>query len=885
MTLFPYQQRVAANGARFFLRPAPSSAGVQVVLRRVLEVTAPTGSGKTRMMVEMVRMVTEQTSKIVWFWICPFATVIEQTNDVIAREAAGVLRRRNPATDRRIEQIRPGDIFLATTSGLIETKGDGRRVYQPSEQQATLPELIAELRRQEYRIGLIIDEAHHGMVKPGAASACKLVSSIVTPDFMALVTATPNDKDVRTFLQKVMPQGYEHENLSVSRADCIASGLIKPRIDSISFYPAHGVSASLVDVEATALRQAVMRHNKLTSELMRQGIAVAPLTLVQCASTRPNGVDGVEWTRKFLVSLGVLASAIATHTADEPDADLLTKSRNPAFAAEGGTEYILFKHAIAQGFDAPRAFIMVGLRSIRDEDFGLQILGRVMRQHVAVRAQSALLPTDNMLLRGYVILADPESQQGLEGAAEKLRQLTTDYNANETAGKTEVVLLSAEPQALNDDESPDETVVPSNETLLNEVTATRVGAMVTGTGATVMISNSASARVTRSGVSMPDLFDDPTVSETPTKTVTQSPGNLAESPRAAASVTTRVMTRRTDLIGLPTHLMTVSHNVADESVYAELATAWGPPDSAVASLLRQDIIVMEREVALIGAESTAQSQRVTDHEITGIGAFAQLLGDARFPDQGMLFSETGLSVSVLEELLTEAVRNALEQVVATTRDRLDNASLSASDTQQEQDRQKAAMHWLETPERLHIALRVMESRTRDDLRLLMREEEGRRLSPSRAAVLPNTLTVENATPLMASPKSVYQCYPPRVARNSWELAFARWCDSRPEVRWWHANEPKKPWSVSLVVPGQKDRFYPDFVVGVETPNGGTKIVLVDPKDIDRQSQAAKIHATHPTYGDVRLVVLTEHQGLELVGINSIGQIVPIGQLSVEALLR
>ncbi len=55
---------------------------------------------------------------------------------------------------------------------------------------------------------------------------------------------------------------------------------------------------------------------------------------------------------------------------------------------------LIFKVAVATGFDAPRAWTLVSVRPNRGRDFGLQIVGRIMRVHPSVRpihGQDALL--------------------------------------------------------------------------------------------------------------------------------------------------------------------------------------------------------------------------------------------------------------------------------------------------------------------------------------------------------------------------------------------------------------------------------------------------------------------------------------------------------------
>ena len=85
-------------------------------------------------------------------------------------------------------------------------------------------------------------------------------------------------------------------------------------------------------------------------------------------------------------------------------------------------EVLIFKMAVALGFDAPRAFTLVSMRGIVDADFGTQIVGRIMRVHR--RCQGRELPP--MLQNAYVFLADCEVQKGLSEAAQKVNQIKTE---------------------------------------------------------------------------------------------------------------------------------------------------------------------------------------------------------------------------------------------------------------------------------------------------------------------------------------------------------------------------------------------------------------------------------------------------------------------------
>ena len=124
-----------------------------------------------------------------------------------------------------------------------------------------------------------------------------------------------------------------------------------------------------------------------------------------------------EDARRHLVEvLGFDAAAVRVHTADEPDPDLLSLAQDPT------VEVLVFKMAVALGFDAPRAFTLAALRGARNVDFGVQVIGRIVRRHALLQSRSELPP---LLDNGYVFLANSESQAGLLQAGEQINTLTT----------------------------------------------------------------------------------------------------------------------------------------------------------------------------------------------------------------------------------------------------------------------------------------------------------------------------------------------------------------------------------------------------------------------------------------------------------------------------
>ncbi len=87
--------------------------------------------------------------------------------------------------------------------------------------------------------------------------------------------------------------------------------------------------------------------------------------------------------------------------------------------------------------------------------------------------------------------------------------------------------------------------------------------------------------------------------------------------------------------------------------------------------------------------------------------------------------------------------------------------------------------------------------------------------------------------------------------NHDELAFAEMLDSdlSGTVEWWHRNEPRKPWSVGLILPNGA-QYFPDFVVKVKDRNAGDSLLLAEMKGdhlLNTGDTLDKVLASHQLY--------------------------------------
>jgi hypothetical protein len=420
LNLKPFQEEVCAgivarfdNVRELYDDPRLGDAAMVDDVRQrdgAVVLQAPTGAGKTIIAVEALARFSRER-RVLWFWFAPFAGLVEQSRAVIAAHAPS-LRLLDLDSDRRLGAVDGGGVFVTTWGSVAARNADSRRARSKGDDGQSLDALVAQARTDGVRIGCVVDEAHHGFHK--AAQARAFFSEVLKPDYTLMMTATPRDADALAFERDTGYRiGEPADWASVSRHDAVEAGLLKRGVRIVRFLARDGDAAQLIDFEHLTLRECAAMHRHIQDTLRTAGIALTPLMLVQV----PDGVQAQKDARKYLVDvLGFADSAVRVHTAAEPDPDLI------ALASDPTVEVLIFKMAVALGFDAPRAFTLAALRGARDKAFGVQVIGRIVRRHALLQERDDL---PELLSQGYVFLANAESQEGLLDAGAQINALTT----------------------------------------------------------------------------------------------------------------------------------------------------------------------------------------------------------------------------------------------------------------------------------------------------------------------------------------------------------------------------------------------------------------------------------------------------------------------------
>lgn len=777
---------------------------------------APTGTGKTLMAGTTAEAIAIK-HKIIWFWFAPFEGLIAQSAGTIRAEFSN-LRVRDLQTDRSLESLEAGDVFLTTWASVAVANASSRKVRAETESMPSVDDLLEQAREAGFKIGAVVDEAHHSFRTD--TQAMRFYTDFLRPDLTILVTATPDDADVTSFTAKT---GMNVQRISISREQGVGAGLLKTGVKVGVMRLRDEQTAALVDLRQAAIWQGVQQHLSVKKALESAGIDLVPLLLIQVENAG-DGSATPEIVRKWIVQAGIPDEKIRVHTAAEPTGELM------GIAHDESVEVLIFKMAVALGFDAPRSHTLVSLRSTRDPDFAIQIIGRIMRVHRKV--QSAL-DVPESLGYGFVFLADAANQEGLLSAAKRIKSikdeiapLTYAVQVDEygmahpsigNAGPLLVPEQSPEPASgvcedlqepvgsfgLSDDKPlggvvPAPSGVPPISIATTPAPAIPVPVAEPPTPLFPMHSGSASA----GGAS-----------------ASQASGPTTMPPKAPTTGFTYPL--RND-IAFPNPFLTVEVDPAAHDILVALMNNFAitPDLFEVAQMETQTVLLNLVEVFEGKSDPTTNVQAQADLKL--IAQYAQeSLFDA---------NKNGL-------LDVRAVQTALEEKLK--RYAIETANKPSFATDPEKVRQGVEKILVLRPSAIRKAFAVALS-------------THTQLLP--AAPLP--LAITHHEPLEPSVRNLYRVFPPDL--NSWERPFAELLDNDTTglVQWWHRNQVRKPYSVSLPVPGQMHNFYPDLIAGIQGRRA-PGILLIEPKRVinDPEHNAQdKSLVKHPEYGKVLMVI-------------------------------
>lgn len=371
---------------------------VETTSKQVITVKAPTGAGKTIILIKYVDEFLKNTAgNTAFVWLCPGKGNLEEQSKARMEEVTPHIDTRNLMYSM-MAGFEPGSVTFINWE-LVTKRGN--TALKDSE-RSNLFEKIAEAHKDGTEFVVIIDEEHLNNTK----KADDVINAFVAKNIIR-VSATAS---------KVPHQEY----YEISEDDVIDAGLITKAI-----YVNEGVddSKEIQDDYEYLLDLADEKRKAIAKAYEKEDVNVRPLVLIQFPMGQPETIKAVE---KKLAGMGYTYDngMVNIWMSDEKIvSDDLTD-------LDGSPSFLLMKQAISTGWDCPRAKILVKLREGGSEDFQIQTIGRIRRmpegKHYGM----------NILDYCYIYTLDTQYKIGLLSSLDKAYQVRRLFLRDEAKGFT-----------------------------------------------------------------------------------------------------------------------------------------------------------------------------------------------------------------------------------------------------------------------------------------------------------------------------------------------------------------------------------------------------------------------------------------------------------------
>lgn len=328
---------------------------------------APTGSGKTLMMAEWMMRFCDpysrndgRTFSFVWIAV---NKLHDQSHDSLKKfyELKGMGLRCSYFHELEDRKIKQNEILFLNWASI---NNEDKVIVRANEKDNNLSSVIDRTKEAGRTIILIIDESHH----TAKSENSKALINNLDPKITIEVSATPELSDF-------------DERVTVDIEDVRAEGMVKKEIVVNPGFKNYVVDPKKNDQTADELilKSALQKRIDLKKKLEKEGSNVNPLLLIQLPDTKKGVPDKKEDIENLLAKFGYTTKngKLAIYLSEKDNKiNLANIEKN-----ENEVEIMMFKQAIALGWDCPRATILVLFRQWKDETmtFSIQTLGRIMR--------------------------------------------------------------------------------------------------------------------------------------------------------------------------------------------------------------------------------------------------------------------------------------------------------------------------------------------------------------------------------------------------------------------------------------------------------------------------------------------------------------------------
>lgn len=356
--------------------------------RHTLIFKAPTGAGKTVMASQLLHDLTDELrtrgdcpyQEVAYIWIAP--NKLHQQSYFKMKSFFTETRVLRPVMYDELDHsegyIQPGEILFVNWESINKEKNV---MVRDSEQNASLYEITRRTREDHgLPIVVIIDEEHLYWTR--TADKSKKVLEKILPKVEIRISATPKT------------QSYNIVN--IPREHVIAEEMIKKQV---ILNP--DISQGYTDerlLNEHLIERALNKRNQIAEAYKKLGININPLLLIQLPNDTSETMSSED--TKIAEQVKTYLQAIKGIDAENGKLAVWLSNEKENLAglerSDNLTEVLLFKQAIALGWDCPRAAVLLIFRKLTSNQFTIQTVGRILRM-----PEQRFYP-DEILNVGYV---------------------------------------------------------------------------------------------------------------------------------------------------------------------------------------------------------------------------------------------------------------------------------------------------------------------------------------------------------------------------------------------------------------------------------------------------------------------------------------------------
>lgn len=371
-------QRKAVDELKKYLK-----LGLASTSRKQFVLKAPTGSGKTFMASSLLEEINAENhdDNFCVIWACPGKGDLHKQSFNAVNKYLGGNPKCSLLEDAFLgakKQINNKEIVFVNWEKLIQKdkeSGKWANNLMKDQEGINFIDVIEKTKKNRTKIILVVDESHIGASQKTRVQEFK--DTIIIPEITLEMSATPLT---------------DHIDVEINPQDVIDEGMIKKDVIVNEGILKSDVSLANIDSEILILQKGFEKRNQIIAKYKELGVMVNPLVLVQI----PNKDEGE--AKKLIVTDFLRDRGVTEENGklkfwcdDKGNFDKQSIKNNNDI-----TEFLVFKTAVATGWDCPRAHILIKFRDGNSETFEIQTIGRILR---TAEAKSY---DDNLLDNAYI---------------------------------------------------------------------------------------------------------------------------------------------------------------------------------------------------------------------------------------------------------------------------------------------------------------------------------------------------------------------------------------------------------------------------------------------------------------------------------------------------